>query len=221
MDPDSATLFKSKAGNFRSPHVWVQNPPAVERNHQEDGNDPPVPKSSFSSAFGTTRLVLSSDPGGRTVETQQASSGHRIQIAPGFEHQIRYWQGQIDKLQSVRDSDVEEMDDVIDARRAVCEAERQLDQCLLGVGDVDQRDCERSLFDAKKEVDDLLDKKRKEAVTEEGILYSVRIKTLHEKLARYAEQVQYDAARWNSRADVYITSDFNSKSTNKVIDIQE
>ncbi|ORY43050.1 hypothetical protein BCR33DRAFT_269919 [Rhizoclosmatium globosum] len=87
---EDTELFKSRMGSFHSPDVWITNPTKAVQ-------------SAFRNAFGTSRLLLSSDPGGRTVETQMASTGHVVQIGVGFEAVICRLQKRISKLQSFRD----------------------------------------------------------------------------------------------------------------------
>ncbi|KAJ3277444.1 hypothetical protein HDU79_002482, partial [Rhizoclosmatium sp. JEL0117] len=46
-------------------------------------------------------------------------------------------------------------------------------------------------------------------------MFSRLLKNAQDKLNKYAQRVRRSAAEWNSSADSYATSDFNSKTTNK------
>ncbi|KAJ3279203.1 hypothetical protein HDU79_000798, partial [Rhizoclosmatium sp. JEL0117] len=110
---EDTELFKSRMGSFHSPDVWITNPSKAVQ-------------SAFRNAFGTSRLLLSSDPGGRTVETQMASTGHVVQIGVGFEAVICRLQKRISTLQSFRDRAIDQIDTVIVLRSRVAAAELDL-----------------------------------------------------------------------------------------------
>ncbi|KAJ3062974.1 hypothetical protein HDU98_001203, partial [Podochytrium sp. JEL0797] len=120
-DPALRGFFLEKQGHFQSPHIWFQMPDVLP---------PDQLASPFKSWFGLLRLLGFSDPGTRTVETQKLSTGHRVQIAPGFEHTIRYWQDKINRLQGKRDKFVNNLQVVKTQQTAVDAAWKlHLDAC--------------------------------------------------------------------------------------------
>ncbi|KAJ3278817.1 hypothetical protein HDU79_001169, partial [Rhizoclosmatium sp. JEL0117] len=116
---EDTELFKSHMGSFQSPDVWITNPTKVIQ-------------SAFRNAFGTSRLLLSSDPGGRTVETQMASTGHVVQIGVGFEAVICRLQKRISTLQSFRDRAIDQLEAVVELRSLVAAAELDLVEYVAG-----------------------------------------------------------------------------------------
>ncbi|KAJ3065161.1 hypothetical protein HDU99_004256, partial [Rhizoclosmatium hyalinum] len=116
---EDTELFKSHMGSFHSPDVWITNPSEAVQ-------------SAFRKAFGTTRLLLSSDPGGRTVETQMASTGHVVQIGVGFEAVISRLQKQISTLQLFQDRAIDQLDTVIVLQSLVAAAELYLVKYAAG-----------------------------------------------------------------------------------------
>ncbi|ORY23773.1 hypothetical protein BCR33DRAFT_727891 [Rhizoclosmatium globosum] len=255
---EDTELFKSRMGSFHSPDVWITNPSEAVQ-------------SAFRNAFGTSRLLLSSDPGGRTVETQMASTGHVVQIGVGFEAVICRLQKRISTLQSFRDRAIDQIDTVIVLRSRVAAAELDLvqyasgDQVVAketlrlenlvlaaeqelearlkelrasarmvrkptpGPDDMNLVDKENDVLDEVGRVDKELKKMRNEFnVTFDGggvgggggddtNLLSRLLKNAQDKLNKYAQRVRRSAAEWNSGADSYATSDFNSKTTNKKV----
>ncbi|KAJ3048364.1 hypothetical protein HDU99_009183, partial [Rhizoclosmatium hyalinum] len=250
---EDTELFKSRMGSFHSPDVWITNPTKAVQ-------------SAFQNAFGTYRLLLSSDPGGRTVETQMASTGHVVQIGVGFEAVICRLQKRISTLQSFRDRAIDQLEAVVELRSLVAAAELdlveyaagdavvaketlRLENLVLaaeqelearlkefrasarmvrkptpGPDDMNVVDEENDVLDEAGRVDKELKKMRNEFnVTFDGgdgddpNNFSRLLKNAQEDLNKYAQRVRRSAAEWNSGADSYATSDFNSKTTNKKV----
>lgn len=204
-------VMQDKFGNFRSPHIWIQNP--------ADANF----SSPFIKMFGADKILAFDDPGVRVVGTQQLSSGHKVQIGVGFEHRIRYWQGQISILQSTRDKQVELLDDIIKLRKSVQDQMEVLDSLAADItnkgqvfknhatltGPMDELAARRITLEAA------LQKHRSAAENSDGKNYTTLIKVLCDKYVEYAKSVRLDHARFSSNFDVYATSSFNSIDANK------
>ncbi|KAJ3082226.1 hypothetical protein HDU99_003288 [Rhizoclosmatium hyalinum] len=161
-----------------------------------------------------------------------ARTGHVVQIGVGFEAVICRLQKRIGTLQSFRDSAIDQLESVVELRSVVAAAVLDLVEYVAGDGVVatETLRLENLVLVADQELEAKLKELRASArlvrkptpgpddmngVDEEDDVIYEAGRNAQEDLHKSARRIRRSAAEWNSGADSYATSDFNSKTTNK------